>query len=59
MRIHCDNLAVVSVLNTGRKRDSMLAAISRNILMETAEKDICLKTVHIRGQDNQIADTLS
>ena len=59
VRIHCDNQAVVSVLNTGRTRDSILAAISRNILMETATKDICLRTVHIRGQDNQIADTLS
>ena len=59
VRIHCDNQAVVSVLNTGRTRDSILAAISRNILMETVEKDIWLRTVHIRGQDDQIADTLS
>ena len=59
VRIHCDNQAVVSVLNTGRTRDNILAAISRNILMETAHQDICLRTVHIRGQDNQIADTLS
>ena len=38
VRIHCDNQAVVSVLNTGRTRDIILAAISCNILMETAKK---------------------
>ena len=59
VRIRCNNQAVVSVLNTSRTRDTILAAISRNILMETAEKDICLRTFHIRGQDNQRADTLS
>ena len=59
VRIHCDNQSVVSVLTTGRIKDSILAAIARNILMETAAKDICLRTVHIRGKDNQIADILS
>ena len=48
IKIHCDNQAVVSVLNTGRTKDSILAAIIRNILMEAAEKDICLRTVHIK-----------
>ena len=56
VRIHCDNRAVVSVPTTGKTGDPILAV---NILMETAEKDICLRTVHIRGKDNQIADTLS
>ena len=36
IRIHCDNPAVVSVLTTGKTRDVLLAAIARNILMETA-----------------------
>ena len=59
IRIHCDNQAVVSVLTTGKTRDAILAAIARNILMETSRHDICLRTVHISGKDNQIADNLS
>ena len=59
IRIHCDNQAVVSVLTTGKTRDSLLAAIARNILMKVAEYDICLRTVHISGKNNQIADNLS
>ena len=59
IRIHCDNQAVVSVLTSGRTRDALLAAIARNILMETAAHGICLRTVHISGKDNQVADNLS
>ena len=59
IRIHCDNQAVVSVLTTGKTRDSLLAAIARNILMEIAANDICLRTVHISGKNNQVADNLS
>ena len=57
--IHCDNEAVVTVLTTGRTKDLTLAAIARNIWLGTAEYDISLKTVHIRGKDNIIADSLS
>ena len=39
IRIHCDNQVVVSVLTTSKTKDSILAAIARNIPMETAEKD--------------------
>ena len=59
IRIHCDNQAVVSVLTTGKTRDNVLAAIARNILVETTAYDICLPTVHISGKINEIADNLS
>ena len=59
VRMHCDNEAVVTVLSTGKTKDLTLAAIARNIWLTTAEFDICLKTVHIRGKDNAIADSLS
>ena len=59
IKIHCDNAAVVSVLTTGKTRETLLAAIARNILMETATYDICLRTVHISGKNNNIADSLS
>ena len=57
--IHCDNQAVVSVLNSGHTRDMTLAAMAHNINMITAQLDIDLITVHIEGKLNVIADTLS
>ena len=42
MVIHCDNQAVVVILNSGKTRDSTLAAITRNIAILTATNDtIC------------------
>ena len=38
--IHCDNKAVVEVLNKGKTKDKHLAAISRNIFMTAARFDI-------------------
>ena len=40
--IHSDNSAVVSVLNTGKTQDQVLAALARNIAMEAAAADIQL-----------------
>ena len=57
--IYCDNQAVVCVLTTGRTKDAILASIARNIQLEIAQFDINLKTVHITGKNNQIADCLS
>ena len=57
--IHCDNQAVVSVLNSSHSRDMTLAAMVRNINMITAHLDIDLITEHIEGKLNVIADTLS
>ena len=59
IRISCDNQAVVMVLNSGKTRDLTLAAIARNIFMEAAHFDIFLKTIHIMGVHNDIADSLS
>ena len=59
IKIACDNQAVVSVLNSGKTRDLTLAAIARNIFMDTAQADIMLKTVHIMGKVNEVADSLS
>ena len=57
--LKCDNEAVVSVINTGVTKDNGLAALSRNIWLETALRDIQLKLVHVRGKDNKCADLLS
>ena len=57
--IHCDNQAVVIILNTGKTKDSTLAANTRNIAMLMATNDINVKTVHIPGKHNTVADSLS
>ena len=59
VKIHCDNLAVVSVLNNGKTRDKFLAAISRNIFMEAAHWDITLVITYVSGKVNVIANLLS
>ena len=57
--IACDNQAVVSVINTGKTKDVVLATIARNIAMEVALADINLRLIHILGKNNIIADSLS
>ena len=57
--IACDNQAVVSVINTGKTKDVVLAAIARNIAMEVALADINLRLIHILGKNNIVADSLS
>ena len=54
---HCDNSAVVQVVDNGRTRDLFLAACIRNIWLLTAKWDIDLKVVHIPGKNNSQADT--
>ena len=56
---HCDNIAVVQVVDNSRTRDSFLAACIRNIWLLTAKWDIQLKIIHIPGEENVHADTLS
>ena len=51
--------AVVAVLNNGKTKDKLLAAISRNIFMEAAQFDISLIISHVAGKANIIADLLS
>lgn len=57
--IHCDNAAVVSVLNSHKTRDMYLLACCRNIWLLLAQYNIRLVAVHVPGSDNIIADALS
>ena len=59
IKIHCDNQAVVTILNSDKTRDSNLASISRNIFMLCAEFDIFLIVEHVAGKDNELAHLLS
>ena len=57
--VHCDNQVVVMVINSGKTRNPILAAITKNIAMLTATLYINLKTVHIPGKLNVVTDALS
>ena len=56
--IKCNNLAVVTILNTGTPKDYMLATMARNMWLETASQDIRFQSVHIPGKLNTCADLL-
>ena len=56
---HCDNLAVVQVVNSGKTRDKFLNACIRHIWLISAVHDIDLHLAHIQGRKNLIADSLS
>ena len=57
--LHCDNLVVVQVVNSGKIRDKFLNACIRHIWFITAIYDIDLRPTHIQGHKNLIADSLS
>jgi len=57
--IHCDNLAVVIVCQSGRTHDPFLAAVVRNIWFVVATYDIQVTYSHIPGKFNVAADLLS
>ena len=59
VQIKCDNQAVVSVLNSGRSRDGVLAEYARNIFLWTSTCNINLQVVHVPGKLNEVADLLS
>ena len=53
------NRMFIFVINSGKIKDMILAALAGNINMESARADIHLNTVHILGKHNHVADTLS
>ena len=56
---HCDNQAVVEVVNAGYSRDPHLMQLLRSLFFVTAHLDISLRAVHIPGRVNIGADALS
>ena len=59
IQIHCDNLAVVEVLTSGRTKDEFLASCGRNVWLLTSIFNIQLQVSHVPGKYNGIADLLS
>ena len=57
--IKCDNQSVVSVLTTGKTRNSVMAKYARNIFLWLSAFNIDIKVVHVPGKLNPVADLLS
>ena len=57
--VKCDNQAVVSVLSTGKTRDSTLSKYARNIFLWLSAFNINIMVVHVPGKLNPVADLLS
>ena len=52
IKLSCDNLAIVEVINSDKTRDSFLATCARNIWLLTAMFNIQLIMVHTPGKYN-------
>ena len=59
VKLFCDNLAVVQVVQTSKTKDSFLAACIRNVWLLMATYDIDLQVQLIAGSKNDIDDLLS
>ena len=59
VRIHCDNMNSVLVLQTGRARDPYMQNCAREAHLITAQHDVCLLPVHCPGAAMTRADALS
>jgi hypothetical protein len=59
IRVYCDNIASVIVLNSGKARDPYLLDCLREISFLAAVNQFEIKGVHIAGSENRIPDILS
>ena len=59
IKIHCDNMVVVDMCNTGKTKIQSLRAILREIQMIRALNNINLEVTHVYGVNNVYADALS
>ena len=59
VRVHCDNLAAVQVLQAGRGQNKILLDCARAAWMVQAILDIQITYVHVPGVKNEVADALS
>lgn len=56
---HCDNAAVVQVINSGYSTDKQLMRLIRCLFFVTAYWQLSVRAVHIAGEGNTAADAIS
>ena len=59
VRVYCDNESTVSVLNSGRCRDTVMLSLLREVVFVCAESSCMVRAVHVSGVNNRLADSLS
>ena len=59
IRFHCDNSAVVALLNAGAVRDDYLMHLMKCFSFVSAKFNFVFSACHIRGVDNVLADALT
>jgi hypothetical protein len=59
VQVLCDNLASVTVLNTGRTKDKVMLALMREIVYLCCKYNCQIRLVHISTKDNTLSDYLS
>ena len=59
IKIYCDNLMSVGLINSGKSRDKVMLAIIREVVYICAISNIHLMAIHLPGVENRKADYLS
>ncbi|XP_069133139.1 uncharacterized protein [Argopecten irradians] len=57
--LHCDNMAVVDIINKQTSKDSTLMVLVRRFVLMSLRLNILFSAEHIPGKDNILADHLS
>ncbi len=57
--LHCDNEAVVNIINSKRSRISRVMDLLRHLTLLTLKHNLYIRAQHIPGKCNEIADSLS
>lgn len=57
--VHCDNQAVVDIVNAGYSKDPALMQLVRSLFFIITRLEIALRAVHIPGVQNTAADAIS
>ncbi len=57
--VHCDNLVLVNLINSGRSRDEFLQFCLRELCYVSAIHQFEIRGVHIASIDNRISDNLT
>ena len=57
--IHSDNIAVVHILNSSTSKDPLMMIMVRKLILFCMLNNIYIKALHISGEINELADSLS
>ena len=59
VRFHCDNLAVVNIINKQSSKENIIMSLIRRLVLKTLQSNITFLAEHIPGKSNVLADHLS